>query len=49
MAEQFEVLVIGGGGAWHAAATPESCGPVRRLRLLHMESWRGKTYEQAGS
>ena len=37
MAEQFEVLVVGGGRTGHTSTTPESCDPVRRLRLLNYE------------
>lgn len=37
MAEQFEVLVVGGGRTGHTSTTLESCDLVRRLRLLHYE------------
>jgi len=35
MAEQCEVLVAGGDRTGPTSPTPESCEPVRRLRLLH--------------
>ena len=41
----LSALTIAGAYIGHARILRS----VRRLRLLNMESWRGKTYEQAGS